>query len=77
MVILGSGSSTGVPSPSCVLSHSGGCSVCAEGMKHGRASPNYRLNPSLLVIREHPQFSNPAVVQIDCTKQVRPLHSQR
>ena len=54
LVFLGSGSSAGTPFAACVLGSipeypKGGCPVCADALKHGHASKNHRLNPSLLI----------------------------
>eukprot|EP00897_Mesotaenium_endlicherianum_P003849 jgi/Mesen1/3492/ME000197S02509 len=69
LLFLGSGSSTGVPTPSCVINPTNPpCAVCHKAMtgspKHNR---NYRCNPSLMIDYAHEDGSR-RYIQIDAGK---------
>lgn len=72
LIVLGCGSSTGTPRPSCLLDGAAECHVCKDAakgpkLKDGSGSFNYRGNPSLLI-----RFAQPGGsmrnIQIDVGK---------
>eukprot|EP00271_Cylindrocystis_brebissonii_P010587 TRINITY_DN2683_c1_g1_i1.p1 TRINITY_DN2683_c1_g1~~TRINITY_DN2683_c1_g1_i1.p1 ORF type:complete len:392 (-),score=20.24 TRINITY_DN2683_c1_g1_i1:369-1544(-) len=69
LIILGSGSSTGVPTPSCVISPTNPpCEVCHKALElPPESNPNYRCNPSMLIKYRQADESF-QYIQIDCGK---------
>ncbi|KAL2631556.1 hypothetical protein R1flu_016242 [Riccia fluitans] len=69
LIILGSGSSTGVPSPVCLLRPTDPpCHVCHKAMEGlPEINKNYRCNPSLLINYRHADGTR-RYIQIDATK---------
>lgn len=75
VVFLGSGSSTGVPTPLCVVAPpegGGACAVCTSAVQaDARLCPNFRGNPSLLVLWDGHADGRRRHIQIDCGKTFR------
>ncbi|KAL3696528.1 hypothetical protein R1sor_010604 [Riccia sorocarpa] len=69
LIILGSGSSTGVPNPACLLRPSDPpCPVCHKAIEGPLdINKNYRCNPSLLINYRHADGTR-RYIQIDATK---------
>uniref|UniRef100_A0A7I4DFZ0 Metallo-beta-lactamase domain-containing protein n=1 Tax=Physcomitrium patens TaxID=3218 RepID=A0A7I4DFZ0_PHYPA len=69
LIVLGSGSSTGVPSPLCVINPTDPpCNVCRMAMEGPHElNPNYRCNPSLLISYLHNDGQR-RYIQIDAGK---------
>ncbi|GAQ80972.1 metallo-beta-lactamase domain-containing protein [Klebsormidium nitens] len=72
LIVLGSGSSTGVPTPSCVLRPTNPpCSVCQKSLAlPPEINKNYRCNPSLLISHCSPDGRR-SYIQIDAGKHFR------
>jgi len=72
LIFLGTGSSTGVPTPRCVLQPSNPpCKVCSTSLVlQPHENPDYRCNPSVVVRYAHPD-GRLRHVQIDCGKHFR------
>jgi len=65
--VLGCGSSTGTPRPSCLIDPNSACAVCKDAAKGPLLSKNYRGNPSLLIRYAHPDGVH-RNIQIDVGK---------
>ena len=72
LIVLGSGSSSGVPRAACILTDTITCRTCALAMQ-GRPEDNrnWRSNPSLLIHYYQPSTSDYRNVQIDAGKTFR------
>ena len=72
LIVLGSGSSSGVPRAACVLTDTPTCRTCALAMQ-GRPDDNrnWRSNPSLLIHYCQPSTLDYRNVQIDAGKTFR------